>query len=88
VHLSRETIKFIIEAPGIISMPNQPPFVIGFLSEPGMFDPIETWEEFLAEMQAMPDSAWKDGLIEKAKWVIARNRQMLRARAHGVKWLH
>jgi hypothetical protein len=33
----------------------------GLLSERGMFDPIETWEEFLAELQAMPDFVWKEG---------------------------
>jgi len=64
------------------------PLLGGFLSERGMFDPIETWEEFLAEVQAMPDFAWKEGVIENAKWVIAQNRQMLRARRHGVTWLH
>jgi hypothetical protein len=32
-----------------------------------MFDPIERWEEFLAEVQAMPDFAWKEGIIANAK---------------------
>ena len=30
--------------------------LLGFLSEPGMFDPMETWAEFLAEVQAMPET--------------------------------
>jgi hypothetical protein len=37
------------------SMSNKFP-LLGFLSEPGMFDPMETWAEFLAEVQAMPET--------------------------------
>ena len=62
--------------------------LLGFLSEPGMFDPIAIWGEFLAEVQAMPDFVWKESVIENAKWVIAQKRQMLRARLYGVEWLH
>jgi hypothetical protein len=62
--------------------------LLGLLSEPGMFDPIETWEEFLAELQAMPDFVWKEDAIENAKRVIAQNRQWLRAKRYGVAWLH
>jgi hypothetical protein len=49
--------------------------LLGFLSEPGMFDPIAIWEEFLAEVQTMPDFVWKESVIENAKWVIAQKRQ-------------
>jgi hypothetical protein len=41
--------------------------LLGFLSEPEMFDPIAIWEEFLAELQAMPDFVWKESVIENAK---------------------
>jgi crotonobetainyl-CoA:carnitine CoA-transferase CaiB-like acyl-CoA transferase len=32
-------------------VPNRLRRLGGFLSEPGIFDPIETWEQFLAEVQ-------------------------------------
>jgi hypothetical protein len=69
-------------------MPDKPPLLGGFISEPGMFDDIETWEQFLVEVEAMPDFFLKDSVIENAKWVIALNRRELRARRHGVQWLH
>jgi hypothetical protein len=57
--------------------------LLGFLSEPGMFDPIAIWEEFLAEVQTMPDFVWKESVIENAKWVIAQKRQC----SARVEWL-
>jgi hypothetical protein len=59
-------------------MPDKPPLLIGFISEPGMFDDIETWEQFLAEVQSMPDFLLKDSVVENANWVIAQSKQMLR----------
>ena len=68
------------------------PLPWGFICEsfwPGPFDPIETWEQFLAEVQAMPDdSPIKEYAIEKAKQVIEQNRQYLRAKRYGVDWVH
>jgi hypothetical protein len=31
----------------------------GFPDEPELFDSIETWQQFLAEVEAMPDSVQK-----------------------------
>jgi len=36
----------------------------------------------------MPDSFLKKYAIENAKSMIAMHRQSLRARRHGVEWLH
>ena len=55
---------------------------------PGPFDTLETWEQFLAEVQSMPDFFGKESVVENAKWVIARNKQALAARRYGVQWLH
>jgi hypothetical protein len=55
---------------------------------PGIFDSIETWEQWLAEVLAMPDFPMKDYFIESAKRVIEQNRQYLRAKRYGVDWVH
>ena len=62
--------------------------LIGESFEPGLFEPIETWEHWLAEVQAMPESPLKEYALENAKRVIAMIRQALRAHRHGVTWLH
>jgi hypothetical protein len=67
------------------------PIFEGLISEsfePGPFEPIETWEHWLAEVQAMPDSALKEYALDNAKWTIAMKRHAIRARRHGVEWLH
>jgi hypothetical protein len=67
------------------------PFFPGFISEsfePGLFECIETWEQWLVEVQAMPDSPLKEYALASAKWTIAMKRQYLRAKRHGVEWLH
>jgi hypothetical protein len=55
----------------------------GFVSEPGTFDPLETWEQWLAEVQAWPDSLLKANVIESAKWVIEQKKQNP---AHRARW--
>jgi len=50
------------------------------LDDPGPFDTLETWEQFLAEVQAMPDFLLKDSVMENAKWVISQKKAALGAR--------
>jgi hypothetical protein len=61
---------------------------MGFLSEPGMFEPIETWEHWLCEVQAWVDSPLKEYAIYSANEAITRKRLELAARRHRVEWLH
>jgi hypothetical protein len=37
-----------------------------------MFDPVETREQFLAEVQAMPDFLGKVSTVQNAKWLTSR----------------
>ena len=70
---------------------SEKPHLCGFICEsfwPGIFDPIEAWEQWLAEVQAMPDFPMKDYCIESAKRVIEQNRQYLRAKRYGSDWVH
>jgi hypothetical protein len=53
------------------------------LDDPGPFETLETWEQFLAEVEAMPDFHGKAGTIDNAKWLIAQKEQELSARRHG-----
>jgi hypothetical protein len=64
------------------------PGLIGESFEPGRFECIETWELWLVEVQAMPESLLKEWALESAKRMIAMKRQSLRAWRHGVEWLH
>jgi hypothetical protein len=50
------------------------------IDEPGPFDPVETWEQFLAEVQAMTDFHGKASIIDKAKWLILQKKDALGAR--------
>lgn len=58
------------------------------LDDPGPFETLERWEQFLAEVEAMPDFQGKASTINNAKWLIAQKKQELAARRHGVPWLH
>ncbi|MDO9459275.1 MAG: hypothetical protein Q7N95_04070 [Alphaproteobacteria bacterium] len=72
-------------------MEDEPPpfsYSSGLLSEPSMYAPLEIWEKFLAEMQAIPADLLKEQIIIKAKRVIEESRQALNAARHGVRWLH
>ena len=69
-------------------MEDDPPFFAGFTSEPGMYDPIEIWEEFLAEMQVIPALLLKEQIIAKAKRMIEEGREALCAERRGGRWLH
>jgi hypothetical protein len=60
----------------------------GFVSEPGIFDLIETWELWLTEVEDWPDSPMKKYGIWSAKRTIEWKKQHLRARRLGVEWLH
>jgi hypothetical protein len=39
------------------------------IDDPGPFDTLETWEQFLAEVQAMPDFLGKASTVQNAKWL-------------------
>lgn len=56
-------------------MEDEPSFLAGFVSESGMYDPIEVWGEFLAEMQTIPALLLKEQIIAKAKRVIEEGRE-------------
>ena len=58
-------------------MTNMLPPSIGFLDEPGMFSSLEIWEQFLAEVKAMPESAQKPQTILHADYMIALKREEL-----------
>jgi hypothetical protein len=63
VSISREAIKFAIGEGGI----RQLPYLL--IDGPSPFDSVETWERFLAEVQAMPDFVTKQMEIRSAKWM-------------------
>jgi len=44
-----------------------PAMLIGLIDEPGMFDPIETWKQFLGEIESLPSFVLKQELILRAK---------------------
>jgi hypothetical protein len=71
-----------------MTMTDEPPIPAGFVSEPGPFESIETWEHWLAEVQSWPDD---DSLtkycIWSAKRTIERMKWHIRAKRYGVDWL-
>jgi hypothetical protein len=48
-----------------------------FLDEPGMFSSLETWEQFLAEVKAMPDSVQKPQTVLHVEHMIALKSEEL-----------
>jgi hypothetical protein len=58
------------------------------LDDPSPFDPLETWEDFLAEVRAMPAFYGQEHHIENAKQMIAIIKRDLAAKCHGVRWLN
>jgi hypothetical protein len=52
------------------------------LDDPGPFESLETWEQFSAEVEAMPDFQGKQAHIDNAKWLIAQKSPDLRVRRH------
>jgi hypothetical protein len=68
------------------SMTSNLPMIL--IDEPGPYEPLQIWEQFLAEVEAMPDFRLKDRVVQNAKWLIAQKKQELRAKRHGVQWLH
>jgi hypothetical protein len=53
---------------------------IVMLDDPPPLATLETWEQYLAEVQSMPDFQGKKNRIAHAKWMIARKK---RSRAQG-----
>jgi hypothetical protein len=49
----------------------------GFLDEPDWFETLETWEQFLAEVEAMPDSILKPQTILHAECMVALKKEEL-----------
>jgi hypothetical protein len=65
------------------------PIPMGFVSEPGPFEPIETWEHWLAEVQGWPDDhSSKEYCIKNAVRTIALIKRCARAQRYGVTRLH
>jgi len=58
------------------------------LDDPGPFEGLEAWEQFLAKVEAMPDFFGRANTIENAKRLIAGKKLELVASRHGVRWLH
>jgi hypothetical protein len=50
------------------------------LDDPGPFETLGIWEQFLAEVEAMPDFHGKASTIDNAKWLIAQKKHALGAR--------
>ena len=50
------------------------------IDEPGPFEPLEIWEMFLAEVEAMPDFQLKDIIVHSAKLTIKDIKKDLGAR--------
>jgi hypothetical protein len=50
------------------------------LDDPGLFEKLEIWEQFLAEVEAMPDFLLKESVLEHARWVIAQRKPALGTR--------
>ena len=46
------------------------------IDEPGPYEGLETWEQFLAEVEAMPDFLLKGSVVESAKWLIAKRLEL------------
>jgi hypothetical protein len=49
----------------------------GFPDEPGLYDSLETWEQFLAEVEAMPDSVQKPQTVLHAEHMIELKKEEL-----------
>jgi hypothetical protein len=66
-------------------MTDEPPIPAAFVSEPGPFESIATWEHWLAEVQGWPDDySLKKYCIWSAKRTIERMKQHIRAQHYGV----
>jgi hypothetical protein len=49
----------------------------GFPDEPGLYDSLETWEQFLAHVEAMPDSVQKPQTVLHAEYMIELKKEEL-----------
>jgi hypothetical protein len=68
---------------------DEPSLGAGFVSEPGPFESIETWEHWLSEVQRWPDdNSLKAHCIWSAKRTIKGMKLIIRAERLGVEWLH
>ena len=45
------------------------------VDEPGPFDTLETWEQFLTEMESLPNFMFKPEIVQQAKEMIAEKKQ-------------
>ena len=51
-------------------MPTRLPLGLMFIDPPGRYDTVETWEQFLAELEAMPPSTTRNAARANAKQTI------------------
>lgn len=49
----------------------------GFPDEPGLYNSLKTWEQFLAEVEAMPDSVQKPQTVLHAEHMIELKKEEL-----------
>jgi hypothetical protein len=56
----------------LVPMPNNLPFMVAMIDEPGPFgNNLSEWQQFLAEMEQLPDSVQKRQTVNNAKQMIA-----------------
>jgi hypothetical protein len=54
-------------------MPTQLPFG-PMIDQPGRYDTLETWERFLAELEALPPSVTRNAALTSTKQVVRAKR--------------
>jgi hypothetical protein len=63
-------------------MPSNLPFMVAMIDEPGPFgNNLSEWQEFLTEMEQLPDSVQKREIVNKAKQMIA-----MKMWEYGARW--
>jgi hypothetical protein len=55
-------------------MKQELPMLIGLIDEPGMFASLEAWEQYLNEVQALPEWSLKPDMIREMERVISVKR--------------
>jgi hypothetical protein len=55
------------------SVPDDLPYIM--MDGPNSFGTLESLEQYLAELQAMPDFVLKESMIDQTEWFIARKKK-------------
>ena len=56
-------------------MKQELPMLIGFIDEPGLFASLETWEQYLIEVQALPEWSLKPDMLREIERAISVKRK-------------